>query len=170
MASMNRGSSAGERLAAIACKSFCSSAELMARPTSCRSGNFLLERLGSQVVGRGREGEGPTNPGDSTMTSLAQASDRLEPAKNLFHSFASPLAEQVAGVARAASVDRAVDLLRDVRCDSILPQCAHQLLLIITFVGAQRDPTLARDLCRHRQSRRGLGDAAGQSQARSGSR
>src|SRR5882762_682351 len=30
-----------------------------------------------QVVGRGREGEGPTNPGDSTMTSLAQVGDVL---------------------------------------------------------------------------------------------
>src|SRR5260370_31468235 len=47
MASMNRGSSAGERLAAIAFKSFCSSGELMARPTSCRSGNFLMPRRSS---------------------------------------------------------------------------------------------------------------------------
>jgi hypothetical protein len=38
------------------------------------------------------------------------------------------------------------DFLRNVRCDSILTQCAHQLLLIVTLVGAERDPTLARDL------------------------
>ncbi len=37
------------------------------------------------------------------MTSLAQAGDRLEPAEDLFHSFAAPLAEQVA---RMASVLR----------------------------------------------------------------
>ena len=49
------------------------------------------------------------------MTSLAQAGDGLEPAEDLLDSFAPPLAEQVAGVARAASVDRAVDLLRNVR-------------------------------------------------------
>src|SRR5258708_33237335 len=118
-----------------------------------------------QVVGRGREGEGPNNPGDSTMTSLAQAGDRLEPAEDLFHSFAPQLTESVAGVASAASVDCAVDLLCNVWCDSILPQSAHQLLLIVTLVGAERDPTLARDLCRHRLSRRRLGDAAGLSQA-----
>src|ERR1700730_4173262 len=41
--------------------------------------------------------------------------------------------------ASAASVDRAVGLLRDVRGDSMLTQCAHQLLLIVTLVGAQRD-------------------------------
>src|SRR5712671_6864942 len=99
------------------------------------------------------------------MTSFAQSGDRLEPAEDFFYSFAPPLAEQVAGVASAASVDRAVDLLRNVRGDSMRTQCAHQFLLIVTLVGAQRDPTLARDLCRHRQSRRGLGDAAGLSQA-----
>jgi hypothetical protein len=80
------------------------------------------------------------------MTSLAQAGDGLEPAEDLFYSFAPPLAEQVAGMARAASVDCAIDLLRNVRCDSILTQCAHQLLLIVTLVGTERDPTLARDL------------------------
>src|SRR6267378_360936 len=99
------------------------------------------------------------------MTSLAQAGDRLEPAEDFFYSFAPPLAEQVAGVASAASVDRAVDLLRNVRGDSILTQGAHQLLLIVTLVGAQRDSTLARDLCCHRQRRHRLGLAAGLSQA-----
>jgi len=57
------------------------------------------------------------------MTGLAQAGDRLEPAEDLFHSFAPPLAEPVAGVASAASIDRAVKLLRDVRCHSMLTQC-----------------------------------------------
>src|ERR1700674_412236 len=104
-----------------------------------------------QIVGRSGEGEHPTDSGNSTMTSLAQSGDGLEPAEDLFHSFASPLTEQVAGVPSAAPVDRAVGLLRDVRGDVLLPQCAHQLLLIVTLVGAQRDPTLARDLCRHRQ-------------------
>ena len=33
------------------------------------------------------------------MTSLAQAGDRLEPGEDLFHSFAPPLTEQVAGLA-----------------------------------------------------------------------
>src|SRR5258708_17064828 len=86
------------------------------------------------------------------MTSLAQAGDRFEPAEDLFYSFAPPLAEPVAGMARAASVDCAVDLLRNVRGDSILTQGAHQLLLIVALVGAQRDPALARDSCRHRQA------------------
>jgi hypothetical protein len=92
-----------------------------------------------QVVGSGREGEGPTNPGDSTMTSLARPATVLNQPKISFHSFAPPLAEQVAGMARAAAVDCAVDLLRDVRCDSILTQCAHQLLLMVTLVGAERE-------------------------------
>ena len=100
-----------------------------------------------QVVGRGREGKGPTDSCDSTIMSLAQAGDRLEPAEDLFHSFAAPLAELVAGMASAASVDRAVDPLRNVRCDSMLTQCAHRLLLTVTLVGAQRAPTLTRDLC-----------------------
>jgi hypothetical protein len=70
------------------------------------------------------------------MTSLAQAGDRLEPTEDLFHSFAAPLAEPIAGVAGAASVDRAVGLLRVVWGDSMLTQCAHQLFLIVTLVGA----------------------------------
>ena len=93
------------------------------------SGGDLQEVTHSyQVVGSGREGEGPTDASDSAMTSLAQAGDRLEPAEDLFHSFPPPLAEQVAGMASAASVDRAVELLRNVRRDSMLTQCAHQLL------------------------------------------
>ena len=80
-----------------------------------------------QVVGGYREGESPTNSGDSTMTGLAQSGDRLEPAENLFYSFAPSLAEHVAGMASAASVDRAVDLLRNVQCDSMLTQCGRDL-------------------------------------------
>jgi hypothetical protein len=101
------------------------------------SGDWLQVTHSHQVVGRGREGEGPTDSGDSTMTSLAQSGDRLEPAEDLFHSYAPLLAEQVAGVASAASVDRTVDLLRNMRGDSMLTQCAHQLLLIVALVGAQ---------------------------------
>src|SRR5271170_4688501 len=98
-----------------------------------------------QVVGCGGKGEGPTDPGDSTMTSLAQSGDGLEPAEDLFHSLAPPLTERVAGMASGAAVDRAVDLLRDVRGDVVGPQCAHQFLLIVTLVGAQRDPALAKN-------------------------
>jgi hypothetical protein len=112
-----------------------------------------------QVVGRGREGEDPTDASASTMTRFAQSGDRLEPAEDPFHSFAPPLAEPVAGVASAASVDRAVGLLRDVRGDSRLTQCAHELLLIVTLVGAQGDPTRARDFCRQRQRRAASGSA-----------
>src|SRR5258708_38348246 len=68
-------------------------------------------------------------------------------------------------MAGAASVDCAVDLLRDGRGDSILTEGAHELLLIGALVGAQGGPALARDLCRHRQRRRRLGLAAGLSQA-----
>src|SRR5271156_3983483 len=118
-----------------------------------------------QVVGCGGKGEGPTDSGDSTMTSLAQSGDGLEPAEDLFHSLAPPLTERVAGMASGAAVDRAVELLRDVRGDVVGPQCAHQFLLIVTLVGAQRDPALARALRRHRQRRRGLGLAAGLRQA-----
>jgi hypothetical protein len=69
-------------------------------------GNWQQVAHSHQVVGNRGEGEGPTNSGDSTMTSLLQAGDRLGPAEDLFRSFALLLAEQVAGVARAASVDR----------------------------------------------------------------
>jgi hypothetical protein len=108
-----------------------------------------------QVLGSGREGERPTDSGDSTVTSLVQAGDHLEPPEDFLHALSPPLTEQVAEVASAASVDRAVDPLCNVRSDVLLAQCRNQLLLIVTLVGTQRDPTLARDLCRHRQSRRG---------------
>jgi hypothetical protein len=51
-------------------------------------------------------------------------------------------------------------LLRHVRCDSMLAQSAHQLLLIVTPIGAQRDPLPAPDLCRHRKGRLGFCGAA----------
>ena len=74
-------------------------------------GNWQQVTHSHQVISSRGEGEGPTTSGDCTMTSLAQAGDRLEPAEDLFHSFALLLAEQVAGVASAASVDRRTRLI-----------------------------------------------------------
>ena len=62
------------------------------------------------------------------MTSLAQPADGLEPAEDLFYPFAPPLAEQISRVARAAAVDRAVGLLRDVRSNAMLAQLPLWLL------------------------------------------
>src|SRR5208337_3943983 len=114
-----------------------------------------------QVVGGGSEGKRPTDPLGTSMSGLAQPADGLDPTEDLFDSFALDLTGGIARMASGAAVDSAVHFARYVRSDSIRAQLAHQLFLIVTLVGAQRDPTAARDLCRHRQSRGGLGAAAG---------
>jgi len=68
-------------------------------------GNWQQVTHSHQVIGSRGEGEGPTNSGDSTMTSLAQAGDCLEPAEYLFHSFALLMAEQVAGRVLRRSIE-----------------------------------------------------------------
>src|SRR5208337_5043016 len=118
-----------------------------------------------QVVGSSCKSESPTDSGDATVTSLAQPADGLEPAEDLFHPLAPPLAESITGVAGGAAIDRAVGLLRDMRGNAMLAEFQDEFFLIVTLVGTQRDPAPAGDLFHHRQGRLGLGATAGLSQA-----
>src|SRR5690242_11095929 len=67
-----------------------------------------------QVVDGQRKGEHPINLGDATMTSFAQAPDGLEPAVDLFDSFALLLTNGVARMAGGARIDDGGRLARDV--------------------------------------------------------
>ena len=92
-----------------------------------------------QVVDSRREGKHPTDPIGTPMPGLAQSGDGLEPAEDLFHPFALDLTDGVARLAGGTAVDGAMGLLRHVRRDSMLAQSAHQFLLIVTLIGAERD-------------------------------
>jgi hypothetical protein len=61
-----------------------------------------------QVVGGRREGKHPTDPVGAPMPGLAQSGDGLEPAEDLFHSFALGLTDGVARLASGAAVDCAI--------------------------------------------------------------
>ena len=60
-----------------------------------------------QIVGRQREGEHPSDPSDSAVARLAQASDGLEPAEDFFDAFAFLLADHIAGMTSGALIDDA---------------------------------------------------------------
>src|SRR5438128_603236 len=59
-----------------------------------------------QVIDRQPEDEHPTHPAPAAMARLAQQADGLEPAEDLLHALAFPLAQLVAGVTRGALIDR----------------------------------------------------------------
>src|SRR5271169_6692316 len=87
------------------------------------------------------------------MPGFAQAADGLHPAEDLFHLFALDLTDGVARMADGAEVDGAVNFACDVRSDLIRAQLAHQFLLVVTLIAAQRDSMLAGDLYRHSEGR-----------------
>src|SRR5437016_3178576 len=59
-----------------------------------------------QVIDRQPEDEHPAHPAPAAMARLAQQADGLEPAEDLLHALAFPLAQLVAGVPRGAPIDR----------------------------------------------------------------
>ena len=64
-------------------------------------------------------------------------------------------------MAGGALVDDTVLLAREVRGYPVRAQFLHQLLAVVTRVGAQRDPTPPRDLLDHHHCRLGFGATAG---------
>ena len=65
-----------------------------------------------QVVSRSRELEDPTHQLQASVPRLTQQPDSLQPAEDLFDSFAFPLADLVTRVPRRALVDRPARLRR----------------------------------------------------------
>src|SRR4029450_1580137 len=73
----------------------------------------------NQVVGRGGEGEHPSDLCESPMSCLPHQPHGLQPTEDLLDPFALPLAQKVSGVPGRPSIDAAVArvLASDVRGD-----------------------------------------------------
>src|SRR5271166_5059239 len=104
-----------------------------------------------QVVGRQREGEHPADPSQTTVASLAQAANGLDPAEDLLNPFAFLLANQIARMTSRALVDNAGLLARDMRRYLVVAQLLNKLLAVVPFVATQGYAVLTRNLFHHRQ-------------------
>src|SRR5579859_3644545 len=108
-----------------------------------------------QVVSRRGEREHPLHPRLPAMSQLPQQTYGLHPAKNLFYSFAHPLADLITCVPRGASIDGTATspllVPRHVRRHLLLSQGLYQVLLVVSFVSAQRHALLSTHFFRHLQ-------------------
>src|SRR5947207_14427626 len=103
-----------------------------------------------QVVSGSRELKQPTHILKATMTCLTQQANRLQPAKDLFHSFAFPLTQLVAGMASGTLVNRTAArplvVLRHMRDHATGAQFAHNGSRVVSLVAAECPPRLGRSL------------------------
>ena len=123
-------------------------------------------RDSDEVVGGGDQMGVHLHPLTPAVAGLAQAADRLHPAKRLLHPFADPLADGVTRMTHGASVERRAaraDLVsRHLRSDCERAAVGDEVAGVITLVGAQRDPAAAgQALIRHGDGGAPLGVAVG---------
>src|SRR5260370_33228876 len=108
----------------------------------------------AQVVGGGSELKDPTHQLQSAVSGLTQQRNRLEPAKDFFHSFALTLTNLITRVAGGACIDGTPPVLitlGHVRRHLAVTQISHKVFRVASFVGAQRHPRLLRALLDQRQ-------------------
>src|SRR6266550_654790 len=116
-----------------------------------------------QVVSGGGEDEDPVHSLGTAMAQLAQQANRLQPAEDLFDSFAFLLANLITVVAGGATVDSrsAISVvLSHVRRHLQVAQLLHKIMRVVVLVTAQRHSTSAADLCSEGQRRVALGGAS----------
>src|SRR6266404_2720924 len=102
-----------------------------------------------QVVGGGSELKDPTHQLQSAVTGLTQQPNRLQPAKDFFHSFALTLTNLITRMARRARIDRAPSssvILSHVRGHLAGAQISDKVFRVVSFVSAQRHTRLLRSL------------------------
>src|SRR5712692_9470348 len=107
-----------------------------------------------QVVGGGSELKDPTHQLQSAVTGLTQQPDRLEPAKDFFHSFAFTLTDYITSMARRARIDGTSPVLitlGHVRRHFSGAQISHKVFRVLSFVSAQRHTRLLQSLLDQRQ-------------------
>src|SRR5216683_363283 len=102
-----------------------------------------------QIVGGQCEGKHPTDASHTAMASLTQAGDGFEPAEDFFDPFTFLLTDRVARMTSGAVIDNAGGLAREMGRYLVVAQLLHKLLVVIAFVGPERDPVLPRDLFHH---------------------
>ena len=107
-----------------------------------------------QIVGGQREGEHPADPSQTTVASLAQAADRLDPAEDLLNPFAFLLTDQITRMTSRALIDNAGLLARNMGCYLVVAQLLNKLFAVVPFVATQGYTVLTCNLFHHRQ--RGL--------------
>src|SRR5262252_164646 len=94
-----------------------------------------------QIVSCSSELKDPTHQPKAAMTCFTQQPHGLQPAKDLFHSFALSLADCIARMTSRALVNCTTAapfvVLRDMRRHAALPQLSHEALRVIGFVGRQ---------------------------------
>ena len=106
------------------------------------------------VVHRGGTRAHPAHPGDPTMPSLAQQSDGLEPANDLFDALALPLTHGRAGMAHGTPIDGAgapSRVLGHRRCHPPRAQLSDTVTGLIVLLSPHGDPRLAGNPLGHRQ-------------------
>src|SRR5437867_4298320 len=111
----------------------------------------------NQVVRRDRECEHPIHAIDPAMTKLPQATDRFQPAEDLFHPLALALTDQITRVSRCALVNRTAAplvVLGNVRGDLEATQLRDAIFGVIVLIGADGDASVTGNLRRH--SHRGV--------------
>src|SRR5258708_899064 len=94
-----------------------------------------------QVVGGGSELKDPTHQRQSSVSGFAQQPNRLQPAKDFFHSFALPLTNLITRMARGARIDRASSILitlGHVRGHLAGAQISDKVFGVVSFVSPQR--------------------------------
>ena len=109
-----------------------------------------------QVVSSRGEDEDPVRTCGATMAQLAQQPDRLQPAEDLFNSFALLLTNLITLLARRASIDSRLAIgvvLGHVRCHLQFAQVLHEIMRVIVLVATHGYSTIVADFFREGQAR-----------------
>src|SRR5579863_5095623 len=112
----------------------------------------------NQIVSCSREGEHPSHAARSPMPGLPQSGGGLDPAEDLFHPLALPLADRVARMPGGSCINCTTAvrmlILGHVWTHRRFPQFAHKIPCVVILVPAQRySSRAARNPRRHLQGR-----------------
>ena len=123
-----------------------------------------------QVVSGSSELKEPTYILEAAMTRLTHQANRLQPAKDLFHSFAFPLTQLVARMASGALVNRTAAtplvVLCHMRDHATGAQFAHKVFRVVSLVAAECHARLWWSLFDQFQGGLAFGRATGQAKFR----
>ena len=158
------------RLAIVrASGSFATFVRLLKQERPPQRGNSRYRRQVSdpdQVVSRGRELEDPTHQLQASVPCLTQQPDSLQPAEDLFDSFAFLLTNCIARMTGRAAINGTTAaplvVLRDVWSHAPFTQIGNELFRVISLIGRQSHPFTG--LAQQRQRRRALSRTTGRRQ------
>jgi len=130
-----------------ASSSFATFVRLLKQERPPQRGNSGYRRQVSdsdQVVSRGRELEDPAHQLQASVPRLAQQPDSLQPAEDLFDSFAFLLTNSIARMMGRAAINGTTAapfvVLRDVSSHAPFTQIGNELFRVISLIGRQSHP------------------------------